>query len=426
MKTKIAMLLSLALLLAGTCYAAVTAAQDKSPLKSIHLSRAELTANIKDNDKLDGIVIDEAPDPAKGKLMFGTRVLMRGEGIAAESLDALIYVPITADPVTLIYTPVYSNGKTGIQQSYTITPKVKTNTAPIASDVEVTTYKNITVGGRFNAVDTDGDMLTYVLQTMPQKGSLTFNESDASFVYEPYQNKGGSDEFLYTAVDSEGAVSNIAEVTIEIEKQPSEMVYADLADSGTHYAALKLAEEGIMTGRTVGGQMYLDPTELVTRGEFIAIAVALTGEETLPNYVETSFADDGEIPVWARPFAAAAVKSGLIEGSSAITEDGSEVRVMRPNDLITKAEAAVILDNSIGAEDAVASCIYTDEHDIPIWAKTAAINLDAIGVINPHSDGSLALNCAMTRADAVEMVYNTMEYLESREEKTGIWSWITD
>ncbi len=423
MKTRITMLLALVLLLAGSCYALTASAQDKTPLRSMHLT--ELTKNIQDIDKLDGIVIDEAPDASKGKLMFGTRVLMRGEGVAAEGIDALIYVPITSDPVTIIYTPVYRDGKTGVQQSYTIAPKAKTNTAPIASDVELTTYKNITVGGRFAAVDTDGDSLTYVLQTLPEKGSLVFSESDASFVYEPYQSKGGSDEFMYTAVDSEGAVSNIATVTIEIEKQPSETVYDDLEGSGAHYAALRLAEEGIMSGRTVGGRMYLEPTELMTRGEFISIAVALTGEETLPGCVETSFADDGDIPVWAKPFAVAAIQSGLIEGSSMIAEDGSEVRVMRPNDYITRAEAAVILNNSLGIEDVAVSREYTDEADIPTWARHAAVNLDTLGIIDTLSDGSLALGCAMTRADAVEMVYNTLEYLNEHSEKTGMLSWLT-
>ena len=44
--------------------------------------------------------------------------------------------------------------------------------APVAQNMELTTYRNVSVGGRLTAVDPDGDTLTFQITTEPTKGEI--------------------------------------------------------------------------------------------------------------------------------------------------------------------------------------------------------------------------------------------------------------
>ncbi len=70
-------------------------------------------------------------------------------------------------------------------------------------------------GTLINDADVDGDVLTAALVSGPQNGTLQLN-SDGSFVYNPASGFVGTDTFTYTAVDSSGATSGTATVTINV------------------------------------------------------------------------------------------------------------------------------------------------------------------------------------------------------------------
>ena len=88
--------------------------------------------------------------------------------------------------------------------------------APAAENLELRTYRNVSVGGRLKAFDPDGDVVSYSITTDPVK-----LEENGCFVYTPRENKRGRDYFGYKAVDSEGNLSQEATVIIRIEKQKS-------------------------------------------------------------------------------------------------------------------------------------------------------------------------------------------------------------
>ena len=90
--------------------------------------------------------------------------------------------------------------------------------APLAENLELTTYKNVTVGGKLSAYDPDGGTLKYMVSTPPVKGVLELEE-DGSFVYTPDEGKKGRDYFGYKVSDEEGNLSQEATVIIRIEKQ---------------------------------------------------------------------------------------------------------------------------------------------------------------------------------------------------------------
>ena len=62
--------------------------------------------------------------------------------------------------------------------------------APVAQNLELTTYRNVSVGGRLSAVDPDGGTLTYQITTEPTKGEIELTD-DGRFVYTPDTNRRG-------------------------------------------------------------------------------------------------------------------------------------------------------------------------------------------------------------------------------------------
>ena len=52
------------------------------------------------------------------------------------------------------------------------------------------------ITGYFDAVDSEGDTLTFQLMDTPARGAVTLAEDgSAKFVYTPYENKTGKDSF---------------------------------------------------------------------------------------------------------------------------------------------------------------------------------------------------------------------------------------
>ena len=144
--------------------------------------------------------------------------------------------------------------------------------APVAENLELETYRNVSVGGRLSAVDPEGGALTYEITTEPGKGTVELTK-DGRFVYTPDKDRRGRDYFGYKATDSDGNSSQEATVIIRISKQKTQTTYSDMAGDGAAYAATLLAEESIFTGEKLGGQWVFSPDRSVTRGEFLSMCL---------------------------------------------------------------------------------------------------------------------------------------------------------
>ena len=182
-------------------------------------------------------------------------------------------------------------------------------------ELELTTYRNVCVGGQLSAVDPEGDAMTFEITTQPSKGTVELTD-DGRFVYTPDTNRKGRDYFGYRAVDETGARSQEATVIIKIEKQKTQTTYADMAGHPSAYAATALAENGIFTAEMVGGAYVFSPERYVTRGEFLSMCMTLSGDELLSGVAATGFADDAEIAEWLKPYVATALMDGVVSGYS--------------------------------------------------------------------------------------------------------------
>ncbi|MBP5166824.1 MAG: S-layer homology domain-containing protein [Oscillospiraceae bacterium] len=278
------------------------------------------------------------------------------------------------------------------------------NSPPIAENVSISTYRNVSVSGNMRAVDPEGDLISYQLRSKPEKGELKVND-DGSFIYTPLAGKKGRDSFCYAACDSSGNFSEPATVTIIIEKQKTKTTYADMEGRGEYYSALRLAEAGIFTGEKLGNGYCFSPDTEVTRGEFLAMCSALTDTVPLSDVTRTGFFDDADIDPWLKPYISAALMKGAVRGYP----DSSGKIVFSPGGVITMAEAAVMLNNFLEISDVKDAFLNAD---VPAWASQAVSNLSSCDIYS----GAPASR-VLTRADAAVMLNGAITVLEQRGKK---------
>jgi len=277
-----------------------------------------------------------------------------------------------------------------------------TNSPPTAKSFELSTFRDVPVTGRFSASDPDGGALTFEIVMPPKRGALTATE-DGTFIYSPRERSRGRDSFTYVAVDSAGNVSDPATVSITVRRQSGRTSYADMDGNSAAYAALVLSENGIFTGEMLGDRHFFRPEMPVTRGEFLAMCLKISGRDAIPGVTRTGFYDDESIPMWIKPYVSTALVSGIIRGYR--NADGN--LVFSPNSPVTFSEAAVMLAGALGM-DGYVPAMRSDPY-IPVWAYGAAASLHSAGVLRIsgiHGDH-------ITRADAAKMLLNSRNLIAS-------------
>lgn len=278
-------------------------------------------------------------------------------------------------------------------------PAYAAGMAPVAENLEFTTYRNTSFGGTLSAYDSDGEELNYEITTAPVKGDIEL-EADGSFVYTPRQDKKGKDYFGYRAIDSEGNGSQEATVIITIEKQKSDVSYSDMEGNAAEYAAVLLSERGVFTGQKLCGRYQFCPEETVSRGEFMSMCMQLAGSNVVSGVVNTGYSDDSSIPDWMKDYVIAAAINGISFADG--DENSAEFAAARP---VSKSEAAVILSNVLGLR----SVSYMPLYDgLDADAAQACADLSAYGVIK---EGRL-LGDEMTRAEAALLLASAAEILD--------------
>nr|WP_277998889.1 S-layer homology domain-containing protein [Moorella sulfitireducens] len=125
----------------------------------------------------------------------------------------------------------------------------------------------------------------------------------------------------------------------QAEQAPENPIFADVATTDPAYKYYRAVyEAGVMSGTGPG---LFGPMKPLTRVEALVIMVRALGLEGLApaGYVQTSYLDDGDIPAWARASVYVADKIGF--------NLGDDYGFLRPNEILTRAEAAVFLNRFI-------------------------------------------------------------------------------
>ena len=326
---------------------------------------------------LRGICVTALPDAASGTVMLGTRAIQVGDILTAEQVQNMTFLPLSTESdtqATITYLPIFQDR---VEEAATMTISIrgKKNTPPVVQDQTLETYKNIPNSAFLKASDPEGATLIFTVTRQPKRGTVQIDES-GNFTYTPKKNKVGVDSFTYTATDPDGNVSREATVTVTILKPGQTEQYADTTGSNCRFEAEWLKNTGLFTGQQVNGQLIFDEDAPMSQGQFLAVAVKLLGIPVDEAVDTTVYGDD--VANWLKPYLAAALRSGLTAG----------VDSFQPNETMTGAHAAVMLQNALDLTVKVDASTDGKEDGTTHWAASAmavmaenGIDLNAVGTM---------------------------------------------
>lgn len=363
----------------------------------------------------EGIFVTSVPTENVATIRYGNRIIRPGDALPMDALDELELDPASASGQSAVisyYT--VSGGHISAAKELRLSIMPQKNEPPIADSTRLETYKNIANSGKLKASDPEGGTLTFQVVKEPKRGSVVI-ESDGSFTYTPMENKVGKDSFLYTVTDEAGNVSEPAKVFVEIKKPENKASYADMRGDRDEYAAMWMKDAGLFTGAHVGGNLCFDPDASVSRGDFLVMVMHLVEARTDDALSVSGFADEEQTDLWMRPYIAAALSNGMISGTA--DETGL---VFRPNDILTGAEAVVMLQNVLELPAADAAAVFSDDtaNTIPAWAQKAAAALAGAGITMDRT----ANTDPLTRRDAACLLLQVNNLLESDVIETFYWA----
>ncbi len=173
------------------------------------------------------------------------------------------------------------------------------------------------------------------------------------------------------------------------------MVTAAAFDYEDHWANAnieKWMELGIIKGYPSGA---FKPEASITRAEFVTV---INNIFQLEEKTDATFADV-KATDWFEDAVIMASTAGIVSGHN---------NRFRPEDRITRQEAAIVLTNAFqltGTEEEAYST-YTDASDVATWAATQMSVLVEKGYMQGRSNNELAPMSNLTRAEAVTLLSN--------------------
>ena len=350
------------------------------------------------------------PPTADGELLLGSSRVAAGQTISGAHLDHLSFHPAREDLGSSSFRFTVNGAECEMTcslwmlEAQNATPTVAM--APVLS-LRQQTYKGVAAYGTLSAYDPDGDDLTFEVVSYPGNGSLELTDAKAgTYVYRPFADSLGADAFSYVARDRYGNYSASATVSLTVDRLGTPVSYIDMKGSQDETAALTVTERAVMSGTQVGDNCYFYPERTVSRAEFLIMAMNASGITGVPDCEQTVFADDGEIPGSMKGYVAAAYRLGYITGTQ---KDGK--LCFLPNDPLTRAQAAVILDRITVPGKAAVMPTFADRSEIPVWAADAIYSLSAVGILTP-TGGKITPTDPVTRAQAAQMLAALIRFRE--------------
>ena len=366
---------------------------------------------------ISGITVTALPDPEQGTLYVGATGAAVGQTIPAEALSLVSFKATGSSPCEAKAAFTLPASGYEITCRFCLLDRINyTPTVALASTVslEVMTYVNMPAQGSLAAYDPEGDEMTYEIISYASHGRIRLDDRHTgAYTYTPDDGYVGSDSFRYVVRDRYGNYSTGATVSVTVHALPAAVSFADIDGNAAAAAALRLGEIGVMNGIRVGGQDFFRPAQEITRAEFIATAMNAAGvcpdatlSESAVAKLLSGYADADSIPTGLRQTLASALENGYFAGKS-----GADGKLyLRPDDSISRAEAAVLLSNIIGYAKNTAVNAFADADSLPSWSTEALSSLKSLGILC-SADNTAEGSRRMTRGDTAVWLERTMRLM---------------
>ena len=357
--------------------------------------------------EVNSITVTSLPAVSAGVLYLGSVPIAVNQSISENALSSLKFIPQSgAEGGSFTFT---AGGGYSVICEMRISDKV--NFSPVAgkteSDCAAWTQKNISCFGTLDGYDPEGDPIRFEIIRYPEKGLLVLQDAaHGDFRYTPYVGCSGEDSFSYRVRDSYGNYSETAVKSVTIARQSSELVFADMTEHWAHSAAIEMVSAGIMNCTGNEGVSLFRPDTDVTREEFVVMVLKALGFSDSSSAYVSVFADDADISAENKAYICAAYNAGIIHGR----EDNGKMYFC-PKESITRAEAAVMINNIIGAEVPVQVSLFADNAAVPAWAQSALYALHDLHILRGTGAGTISPYDSITRAQAAQILLNFTQYL---------------
>ncbi len=404
-------------MLSASCFAHLSPAMEIIQ-KSLELKRcithgescyfSEKTIDEAFGVKAEKIVINSLPHTSKGSLKLSGSAVKQGQTIERRDFNRLAFYPTNgftgSAGFSICCADSVLNCFIAVTDTVNYSPETKSDFA--------NTQQGIAVFKTISAADPEADKMTFEIVSFPKHGSVEINDGDGVFVYRPVKNYLGKDSFSYVASDVNGNRSRVQTVEIKVSKPACSVYFDDMHNHWAHNAAVKMAATGLVDVAPVDGKRLFHPEENMSRGDFLALSLIMTGNEEKVAYVsKTSFEDDSNIPANIKSYAQYAYDNGIVSGYS--NPDGTvNFESLNP---VTRAEAAVILEKILSLSQKQNHALaFKDASDVPAWACDAVSTLSAHGIISGSPDGSVNAQNFLTRAEGAQIICNANEFLSRK------------
>ena len=252
-----------------------------------------------------------------------------------------------------------------------------------------------------------GGMVNYSLEAGAFVNGIRLESDPSLFSWEASGSNIQIDQDGNISIKDDGTQDAVLRVTAAgVAKEIPINVVEDSAfsDIHTHWAKdtiEKMAKKGIINGFYENGAALFKPDGNITRVQFAAIVSRSLGLD-LGDFssVSISFSDNDKIAPWAEDYVKAMVSLGYITGRS---DDGGKTVFFAPDDSITRAEAFTVIARVLDTHDS-ATLNYADNSDIPEWAKDAFSSLSALDIIQGFEDNTIRPHKLMSRAEAAVLI----------------------
>ncbi|MBR4961440.1 MAG: S-layer homology domain-containing protein [Clostridia bacterium] len=353
----------------------------------------------------DSVTITSLPPAVEGTLYFGTMPAAAGQKISGVNLSLLRFVPnggCTGSSFRFRGDGEYTHSCT-LRFTQTVNQAPKTDTT---DTLPVWTQENITTFGKLPGYDPDGDSLRFEIVSPPVKGLAVLTDlQTGAYRYTPYDGADGSDVFTYQIRDSYGNYSPVYTVEVLIDEAACEIVFADMTDHWAQNAAVVMAAGNTMEVFAAGGEIFFHPDKAITREEYLVTVMKTLGAGDI-DPCPTVFADEEDMDPAATGYIHRAYTHGIIRGSE---ENGKTV--FRPDDSITRAEAAVILNAILGADMPEVLPVFADSSAVPAWAAPSLYALTDLGILQGTGDGYLSPDSILNRGQTAQILLSVKKLL---------------
>lgn len=292
-------------------------------------------------------------------------------------LVSMIVIPVNAEGVTI--------------NSLKASIDVKTKVVTISGVVEgAGGEKQVTI----KVMDPEGNNDFIYQVTSAADGNFNVTYTTASKVIGTYTVKIGA-----------AGMVNPASVTFNYADPGNGSLTIDMFKDMNHWSkkyVSRMLEKGFISGYNERGVMTIKPDRQISRAEILCIVCRAAGLQPSKN-ITMSYKDKASIPNWAVGYVQTAFEKGIIK-------DCYNGQTFLPSKSVTRAEMVTIVMNAFAFGKATENIhLFKDSLSIPSWAKGFVGKAYDLGLSKGYSDNTFKPNNSVTRAEACVIIMNSLD-----------------